>query len=154
MSMNAARLLFLGACVVSCAVAIGCGDDGGGDDDGDGGGAGSDDDGGATTSTTGAGGAETFSCLIAPAGSEYSTCIEYKGSASYIATIREGTNCAGQGGVEGTGCSPAGAARCVLGQNGMTGTSGTTYYYGLTADDVESYQAICEQQGGTFTPPG
>lgn len=122
---------FRGWVLTGCLlVSAGCSDD-----SGDGG------EGGRGTSA----GETTFSCEKA---GKY--CIEYKGSASRIDTIRDATKCVEQGAVEGTGCTPSGAA-CALPANGSTGTSGVQYYYAFEESDMPSLETICKNAGGTFS---
>jgi hypothetical protein len=83
-------------------------------------------------------------------GGDYSTCLQYDGAASTIDTIRDASDCTGQGGTELDACPTEGGGFCTTSQGEM---SNSTYYYGLTADDVESYATVCEALGGTFTPP-
>lgn len=105
--------------------------------------------GGSTSSGGGSGTAEArFSCLIGDG--EYSICQAYAGDESAIEAISDTEACENNGGTPGDGCSPEGAGTCAQ----QIGTLRyTSYYYGLTQDDVEVYTTLCDASGGTFTPP-
>jgi hypothetical protein len=81
-----------------------------------------------------------------------STCLQYTGAESTIETIRDAGTCEANGGTEVEECSPEGAAICVASSEGKP-TTNSTYTYGLTAEEAESYRLPCEAAQGTFTPP-
>ncbi len=105
--------------------------------------------GGSTSSGGSSAGDARFACMLEGEG-EYSSCLEYSGPEANVDTIRDASNCVGQGGTELAACPSEGAFVCTLALGAMTNS---TYYYGYSADDATVTGTTCESLGGTFTPP-